>query len=113
MPFGDKTGPLGQGPGVGRGLGPCRQAEEAGSTNPASGRGFGGRNRGGGNRFRASGFTGWGRFRVPVSNVARIRTEPAREQELSALKAEAQRLDSALGDIRKRIGDLEAKPNPE
>ncbi len=111
MPFGDRTGPLGNGPGVGCGFGPCRMQANAGNANPAFGRGFGGRGRGARNRFRAGGGAGWAFFRgEPVPNVRQILTEPVREQELGALKAQAERLESVLGDIRKRIGDLEAKP---
>jgi len=60
MPGGDKTGPLGQGPMSGRGLGRCAGFEVSGYMNPSLGRGV--------RRMRGwrcfGGFGGWGgRFR--------------------------------------------------
>jgi hypothetical protein len=36
-------------------------------------------------------------------------TPPSREQELEALKSQAEYFEGALGDLRKRIGDIEAE----
>jgi len=78
MPFGDSTGPMGQGPMTGRGLGHCASYDSPGYTKTGfggrcSGRGRnfggygGGYGRGGGggrgyrNWYRATGLTGWQR----------------------------------------------------
>jgi len=54
MPFGDGTGPNGQGPRTGRGMGNCN------GQSAARGRGFGGRGRGWGyNNAPASQDTSW------------------------------------------------------
>jgi hypothetical protein len=80
--------------------------------NPAFGRGFGGRGPGGGRGWRnwlyATGLTGWQRaFGWPFAGVPQTSAAPVRDQELAALKAQAEHFESALGDIRKRIEDLE------
>ncbi|MGA2325982.1 MAG: DUF5320 domain-containing protein [Bryobacteraceae bacterium] len=118
MPFGDRTGPQGLGPMTGRGAGFCGGSGVPGSTNPAFGRGLGGRGRGGGrgwrNCFRATGLTGWQRAAGwPVSGAPQASTAPTRDRELGELKAQAEQFEGALGDIRKRIEDLEAKPKQE
>jgi Family of unknown function (DUF5320) len=71
MPFGDRTGPLGLGPGTGRRMGFCAGFSAPGPlNNPVPGRGwfgssrgFGcfGRGRGWRNLFRATGLPGWAR----------------------------------------------------
>jgi hypothetical protein len=91
MPFGDRTGPSGLGPMTGRGAGFC-----------AGGRG----GRGWRNRFRATGLTG-------RQSGARAAAALGREQEVAALKAQAERFESALGEIRKRIEDLETPPKQQ
>jgi hypothetical protein len=77
--------------------------------NPAFGRGFGGRGRGGGrgrrNRF---GGAGW-----PISGTPQGLAAPTRDQELGALKAQAEQFEGVLGEIRKRIEALEASSKPE
>lgn len=118
MPFGDRTGPQGLGPMTGRGVGFCAGFGVPGSMNPGIGRGFGGRGRGGGrgrrNWFRATGLTGWQRaFGWPSSGASQAFAAPARDQEIGALKAQARQFESALGDIRKRIEELEIKPKNE
>jgi hypothetical protein len=117
MPFGDRTGPAGLGPMSGRGAGFCGGYGVPGTMNPAPGRGFGGRGRGGGrgwrNCFHATGLTGWQRTSGwPVAGAPRV-SAPTREQEIAALKAQAEQFESALGDIRKRLEDLETKPRQE
>jgi hypothetical protein len=110
MPLGDRTGPLGKGPGNCRGLVLCRSYSDALTAGPLFGRGFGGGHCGCGNRFRVGGVSGWRGFRdEALPGVERILGRPTHEQEVSALKAQAERLESALGDVRKRIGELEAK----
>ena len=66
MPHGDQTGPTGQGPAMGRGMGHCAGREQPGFANRApgfpgrgAGRGWGGR--GFRNQVSATGLTGWQR----------------------------------------------------
>jgi hypothetical protein len=92
MPFGDGTGPLGQGPRRGRGAGFCSNFDLSGQ----SGRGRGGR--GWRNRQRAF---GW-RF-----------GSPGEDDKLGALKAQAGFFQRALESICRRIEGLEAKAKPE
>ncbi len=117
MPFGDRTGPAGLGPMTGRGAGFCGGSGVPGSVNPAFGRGFGGRGRGGGrafggwsNLFWAAGITGLQHaFSRPRWRARQAFAAPTPEAELGALKAQAEQLEGALGEIRKRIDDLEAE----
>ena len=107
MPFGDGTGPLGKGPGTGRGAGRCAGQPAAGNMNPGQGRGLGGRSRAGGGRgwrnmFRATGLTGWQRAAAPP-------VASADEPEIQTLKDRAASMESALGEIRQRIEELGAK----
>jgi hypothetical protein len=77
--------------------------------NPAGGRGYWGRGRGSGrgwrNRFYATGLPGWARavseFAGPVTPTVQS------EQELVGLKEQSQFLQNALGEISKRIEELE------
>lgn len=122
MPFGDRTGPAGYGPRTGRAAGYCSGYGVPGSMNPAPGTGFGGwgygfgRGRGWRNRFYATGLTGWQRGYpagwpgavAPPAGYGFPAT-PSADQEVSALKSQAKYFEDALGEIRKRIGDLEAQ----
>jgi hypothetical protein len=100
MPFGDGTGPLGQGPGTGRGAGFCSGFAVSGSSSRGSG--ICGRGRGGGRGWRnRQGAFGW-----PVG-------PPSQDDELGALKAQAGFFERALDGIRKRIEGLETKAKPE
>lgn len=58
MPGGDRTGPLGQGPGTGRAMGFCSGYGGPGSASAGPGRGAFGRGRGWRNWFNATGLTG-------------------------------------------------------
>jgi hypothetical protein len=110
MPFGDRTGPVGMGPMTGRAAGFCAGYGMPGHMNPAGGRGFWGRGRGGGrgrrNMFYATGLPGWARtgfdFPDDFANVA-----PTAEQQREALKQQAQYLQDSLNAINKRIDELE------
>lgn len=124
MPGGDGTGPAGMGPMTGRAAGYCAGYGVPGFVNPIPGRGYGGWGRGGGwgrrNRLYATGLTGWQRagygypaftgmapYGYPLSATA------AREQETDALKGQAEYLEGALADIRKRIEELDAEAPKE
>lgn len=76
------------------------------------GRGFRGRGAGGGrgwrNMFNATGLTGW--QRAATGGPAGGGPLPlAREQQLDALKGQAEHFEGALGGIRKRIEELVAE----
>ena len=100
MPGGDRTGPLGAGPGTGRGMGYCRGFNQPGYANlTPGGRGnFGfrrfGMGRGWRNRFQATG--------LPVQ----VTVPP--EQETANLKAQAGLLQEQLDVIQKRLDELKA-----
>ncbi len=102
MPFGDGTGPFGQGPRTERGAGFCSGVAVSGSLN--RGGGFCRRGRGGGGR------RGWrnrqGAFGWPFGS-------PNQDDELGALKAQAGLFERALDGIHKRIEGLETKAKPE
>ena len=86
------------------------------------GRGFGGRGGGRGwrNQFYATGLTGWQRAGMgwPAFGGAAVPVAPqgapyvpaiSAEQQLDALKGQAEYFEDALDGIRKRIEELEAK----
>jgi len=125
MPGGDGTGPAGMGPMTGRAAGYCAGYAAPGYMNPAGGRGFGayGRGRGGGrgrrNWFGATGMPGWQRAAVgmPAYGVpfgqAPVGPAPTPQQELDALKNQAQYFQDAMADIQQRIEQLEAEASGE
>jgi hypothetical protein len=116
MPFGDRTGPLGQGPRTGRSAGFCGGFAAPGSMNPARGRGSGGRGGGRGwrNWIHATGLTGWQRAAGwPTAYAGQQGAASAGATEIQALKSQTASLQSALEEIRKRLEDLEAGPKPE
>ena len=128
MPGGDGTGPRGTGPMTGRAAGFCTGYGGPGYTNFATGRGcraWGGGRGGGGrgyrNWFYGTGLTGrqraagympaWGsnpfayggRYYAPAAPVVN------RQQEVDALKAQAEYLEDALEGIRLQLKELEQK----
>jgi len=126
MPGGDGTGPVGLGPMTGRAAGYCAGYPVPGYMNAAGGRGLGGwgRGRGGGrgwrNQFYATGLTGWQRAGMgwpalggvipPVGPYgAPFVPAASAEQQIDALKGQAEYFEDALDGIRKRIEELEAK----
>jgi len=122
MPGGDGTGPLGMGAMTGRAAGFCAGYGMPGYMNPIPGRGFGmgfgrGRGFGGGggrgwrNRFYATGLPGWAGAGVPYGApyATPYATAPTKEQELEALKGQAEYFENAMGDIRKRLQELETE----
>jgi hypothetical protein len=116
MPGGDGTGPAGMGPMTGRAAGYCAGYPTAGFMNPVAGRSFWGGRRGGGwgrrNMFYATGLTGWQRaaYAYPaVGGAMPFGPAPTREQEAEVLKGQAEYLEDALNEIKKRIETLESK----
>lgn len=124
MPRGDRTGPAGFGPMTGRGAGYCAGHGVPGFANPIPGRGYGGRGRGGGfgrrNRFYGTGIPGWARagagppvwdgtVNAPGYGGAPYAPGVTPQQELDALKGQAEYLTDALEDIKKRIDEIETQ----
>lgn len=118
------------GPMTGRAAGFCAGYGVAGYANPAGGRGFGAGARGGGrgggrgrrNWFYATGLPGWQRAAMGypafggaapgaappgAPNAAPYGAAMSREQQLDALKNQAEYFADALEGIRKRIDELE------
>ena len=125
MPGGDRTGPMGMGPMTGRAAGYCAGYDAPGYGNPVPGRGFGlgwGRGWGGGGRgwrrgFYATGLPGWLRFGygpaggqpmygTPYTPYPPYAPEVTKEQEMEALKGQAEFFKQALDDISKRLEEL-------
>jgi hypothetical protein len=117
MPAGDRTGPWGQGPRTGRGLGFCTGFDSPGYTRSfggGMGRGF--RFRGG--RVTGRGFygrMGRGMYEYDQYHMPPFRGyyEPSGEDELKFLKKEAEQLKRYQKDLEKRISDLEKENNSE
>jgi len=115
MPRGDGTGPAGQGPMTGRGGGYCAGYDAPGYANPVPGRGFGmgfgggwGRGWGRRNWFYATGLPRWARFGyAPAGAVLPVYAAPTAEQELDALKKQAEWLKSQLDAISERMSKLD------
>jgi hypothetical protein len=113
MPRGDGTGPAGLGPMTGRAAGYCAGYGMPGYMNPMPGRGWGmgrgwgrgwGRGRGWGYAHYPMGIPGV----APVYGIPPYYEAPSAEQEVQALRAQAEHFESTLGEIRKRIAELEA-----
>lgn len=112
MPRGDGTGPMGAGPMTGRSAGFCAGYDMPGYANPAPGfgrgfgggfgRGFGGR--GFRNRFWATGLTG--RQRMATGPVGPA-PQPQPTDEVQALRTQAENLEQALRDVRRRLDELQ------
>jgi len=126
MPGGDGAGPGGLGPMTGRAAGYCAGYPVPGYLNPVGGPGYWGwgRGRGGGrgwrNQFYATGLTGWQRAAMgwpAFGGVAGFGVPPTApyapaittEQQVDALKGQAEYLEDALDGIRQRIEELEAQ----
>ena len=117
MPARDRTGPWGEGPRTGRGLGLCNPRSAA--YGPRFSWGFG-RGRGFGRGFGPGmgwgrgygrGF-GWWRFGAPrgTGYAPAYGPDPLNPtEEIDMLRAEADSLNNALDEISKRIEELERK----
>ena len=123
MPAGDGTGPMGMGPMTGRAAGFCAGYGMPGYTNPIGGRGFWGGGRGGGggggrgwrNRSYATGVPGGAGGGMPYGAPYAMpyASAPTKEQELDMLKGQAEQFETTLGDIRKRLQELETEKTAE
>lgn len=109
MPAGDGTGPMGMGPMTGRGAGYCAGFGVPGFANPLPGMGWGrGAGWGRGGRgwrhwFYATGLPFWAR----VMGVTAGGQAPT-DYQAQMLKAQAEHMEKALEEIRRRIRELEA-----
>jgi hypothetical protein len=118
MPFGDGTGPAGMGPMTGRAMGYCAGYPRPGYASPGfgyggGGRGFGGRGHGWRHWYYATGMPGWMRagWSGYGTNAPYLSSPPAgwsKDQETEMLKNQADDLRNALGEIEKRLADLES-----
>jgi hypothetical protein len=103
MPGGNRTGPFGEGPKTGKGLGFCSEQELSGSKDPDNnvsfGYGRGWRNRWGKGRIHQFGH-GFDRFPIPASTGV---------SEMTLLENEARVLKEQLATIEKRLSDLKKK----
>lgn len=100
MPLGDRTGPAGQGPMTGRGMGYCAGSNSPGYMSGGFGRGMGrgfGRSRGFAWRTRAVQF-------MPIQQPAAMTEKQEKqflEQELTALKGEMKEIEERLKELKK------------
>lgn len=114
MPFGDKTGPVGMGPMTGRQAGYCRGYSAGyGAQRPFApgrrclGTGFG---RGRGLGYRNRYFSPYAPGQVPYfdPNINRYAAPVTQDDEKRFLQQEADALQTHLGEIRKRLDELES-----
>ncbi|MGC9320600.1 MAG: DUF5320 domain-containing protein [Armatimonadota bacterium] len=131
MPAGDGTGPMGMGPMTGRAAGYCAGYEAPGYANPGPrmgmgwGRGWGGgwgggggwgRGRGWRRGYYATGMPFWARHGYgyappaaygPPTGYAPYGAAPTKEDEIAALRTQAEWLRDSLEAITSRIEELE------
>jgi hypothetical protein len=108
MPGGDRTGPQGEGPRTGRGLGYCADNDQPGYASPQQGQGFGFRrwgrgnrgSRGWRNRLNAGFWPGRGRGGIDIYS-------DAQDQDVGSLKAQMQELQNTLKEVQNRLDQFE------
>jgi len=113
MPLGDGTGPAGLGPMTGRAAGYCAGYSVPGYMNPIPGRGYWGRGLRGGfvptygavpyGMYGMSGYPGYYPYGAPVPPTI------TKEQELDALKSQAEYFENTLKGIQERIEELQTE----
>jgi hypothetical protein len=115
MPRGDGTGPAGLGPMTGRRMGYCAGYGMPGYMHGGWGRGFGrggGRGRGWRHWYYATGLPGWARGRSPWGPVPFAppagwpQDAPEEIDDAEALREQAQYLEEALANVRKRLDEI-------
>ena len=120
MPAGDRTGPRGEGPRTGRGLGYCSGYQSPGYTKgvPRGGGGFGrgrgfgagaGGGRGFGRGYRAAPAGGYARPASPGNQ--QTQTEEARQSEKEYLEQEVEALKNELEAMHQRLRELDEENN--
>ena len=123
MPFGDSTGPMGQGPMTGRGAGYCAGYNRPGYANPVPGRGVGlgrgwfGRGRGYRNWYRATGLPGWRRAQLGYPAwggwgyypPAYPSAQPTVKEEKGMIKEEIEILKEQMKALEDRLEELKKK----
>ncbi len=122
MPRGNRTGPAGMGPMTGRAGGYCAGYANPGFMGLGSRLGFFGRGRGGGrgggrgwrNGFHATGLSGRQRaamgtpaFGISGADAPPVDPAVTRQQELDALKSQAEYFEDALKGIKERVEQME------
>lgn len=109
MPGGDRTGPAGAGPMTGRGMGQCAGRATTGLGNsPGQGYRSGGGGRGWRNRFWTTGLRRWWRGSKGAAFDPPPEPSAAPEQEMNALRSQAQSLSDTLEKLQRRIQELES-----
>jgi hypothetical protein len=102
MPFGDKKGPLGEGPKTGRARGYCGGFGRPGRFDPAPGLGLGRGSRGQGKRLRNRGGN-------PSATPATVAPADA-QQEVVELKAGLDSLLTSVNQLRQRLDEIQSAP---
>lgn len=99
MPGGDRTGPMGQGPMTGRGMGYCSGNVQPGYAVSGFGCGLGRRGRGRGfrNMYYMTGQPGWRRYTAPAVPV----------DSQKALQNQARYLEEELNQIKEELARYE------
>lgn len=116
MPHGDRTGPVGEGPMTGRGMGYCAGCDEPGFANPAPGFAGRGAGRGQGGRgfrhqFHATGLTGWQRATLGVQSWGRPGrgvAETTEDHRTRVLQNRVERLEAELARARDTLSRQQA-----
>lgn len=104
MPGRNGTGPMGMGPMTGRGAGFCQGSETPAFGGFGQGRGYcGGMGQGRGNRFRSPYRSAW--MMKGETQDFYGKSEP--ENEKQSLSRQAEKLQSELDMVKKRLSELE------
>jgi hypothetical protein len=115
MPRGDGTGPAGMGSLTGRRAGFCAGYDAPGYANPVGGRGYGGwwgrggawGGRGWRHTYYATGLPGWARAGIGPAYGFSSAPAWSKEQEMEALRTQAEYMKESLDNINQRLQELE------